>query len=756
MKRKIYICMSILMAFLLSLNIVHAQEASNIPSYELSTIEKDMLEAYKSGKTQDPSFIQMRKEKATKFGLLDYCDENYFLTDVFYKKYSDNYLIHDGLIILDRYVAGYQNISPNIALYSSNTVMNVEHHRFEDGQGHYIANGIWLLSNSIYAFCAEGLNSSPAAGDALSDAYEINNVNLRKCLYYGYKGPQDILSSRYGKSGAIVLTDELVSNAYSGTCIGKEANDGFHWNNTVSALWNEITSKPDPTSFKAYMVDVAGTGYNWQGVLKPNQKLVYGVYQPMGSLQIQKKSKLNIISDNNASYTFKGAIYGLYKDAECKEKVDEFVVQENGYSNVISNLSIQTYYVQEIKAPHGYQKDTTVYKANIKENQMVVISVSDVPQTNIVDLVLQKKDAQTGNKAQGMASLANAQYVFKFYGGLYDEDPALKKIQPLRTWTLKTDKTGNIQMNDTFKVSGDDFYKDGDGNIVLPLGTITVKESLPPQGYQLDFNVYVQKLDTNSSASAHFTSFNTFSVSDNVIRLKVVKVQEGTDIPLPNVTFKHTMATLPFPKQEKTNEKGEFELVGLTKGLHTLQEFKTLDGYVLNETPIQFEVLSDGSISKNEWIVNNTLRIENQVKPYTLRIVKKNSVNELLDGAIFGLYSDSECKELIEQQTSVNGIVRFENLLNKQKYYVKEIKAPAGYQKDKTIYECFTDFIPALNQYDVYINQEKKNVYQDGFVSLDLINEKMTKLPHTGSNQTLVLMGLGMLMVLIMLQREKK
>lgn len=47
----------------------------------------------------------------------------------------------------------------------------------------------------------------------------------------------------------------------------------------------------------------------------------------------------------------------------------------------------------------------------------------DVPQTNLVDLVLVKQDAETGNKAQGMASLKDAKYEFKFYGGLYDKDP---------------------------------------------------------------------------------------------------------------------------------------------------------------------------------------------------------------------------------------------------------------------------------------------------------------------------------------------
>ncbi len=86
-------------------------------------------------------------------------------------------------------------------------------------------------------------------------------------------------------------------------------------------------------------------------------------------------------------------------------------------------------------------------------------------------------------------------------------------------------------------------------------------------------------------------------MKDTVNRLKLIKVQEGTQIPLPNVLFKHTMPNLPFPLQEKTNDKGEIEWMGLTKkGKHTLTEFKTLDGYALNIQPIEFEVLSNGEI----------------------------------------------------------------------------------------------------------------------------------------------------------------
>ncbi len=39
-----------------------------------------------------------------------------------------------------------------------------------------------------------------------------------------------------------------------------------------------------------------------------------------------------------------------------KEKIGEFKIDENGKSNEIKDLDIGTYYINEILAPHGYQK----------------------------------------------------------------------------------------------------------------------------------------------------------------------------------------------------------------------------------------------------------------------------------------------------------------------------------------------------------------------------------------------------------------
>lgn len=733
MKTKIYICMSILMVFLLSLTMVNASEPI---TYRLTDVEMEMMNEYKKGNINTPEFIQMRKQKAEKNGLLDYCDENYFLEESFYDCYADAYLMKNGLIILDRYSAGFDS-SSNYVMARTSSVTNVFHHRYTDRNGYYITNCYYQLSNGYHAFCAEGLYANPTSGSQTSDPYLVNNANLKKCLYYGYGGPGDLLTSRYGASGAIVLTDELVSNAYSNNCISYANNNGYHWRTTVSGLWNEIVSKPEPSNYDVYMVDVQGQAYNWQGVVTPIQKLAYGINSPKGSVQLKKASQLQNVSSNNASYTFKDAKYGLYSDEGCTNKIADFTMDENGYSNVVSDLSLKTYYVYEENAPKGYAKDSTVYPVNIQDSQLVSISVTDIPQTNLVDLILQKKDKGT---KKSNASLKDAQYIFKFY----DKEPKTEGILPLKTWTMKTDEKGQIFMKDEYKVSGDDFYRDLDGNICLPLGTITVQELIPPQGYILDSTVFVQKIESKNNDVVHLNCFKTFEVFDQVNRLKLVKVQENTNIPLSNVTFKHWINESTYIGQKTTNEKGEIELVALSKGKHKLQEFKTMDGYVLDVKPIEFEVLEDGTISG----IDSLIRFENKVKPFTLKIQKKNDKNELLDGAVFGLFKDEECKECIEEKTTENGIVEFDELKNLKTYFVKEVKAPAGYQRNKQIYRLSTDFVPAIGQYDVYINHEKiDGLYVDEKVNMEFVNQRMVKLPHTGSSQTLLFSVLGFLIM---------
>jgi uncharacterized surface anchored protein len=78
------------------------------------------------------------------------------------------------------------------------------------------------------------------------------------------------------------------------------------------------------------------------------------------------------------------------------------------------------------------------------------------------------------------------------------------------------------------------------------------------------------------------------------------------------------------------------------------------------------------------------------VKDTTVKITKKDSsTGNAVAGAIYGVYSDKECKNLIVKMpaTDANGesSVSFEK--TQDTVYVKEITAPTGYLLDDTVYE---------------------------------------------------------------------
>ena len=120
---------------------------------------------------------------------------------------------------------------------------------------------------------------------------------------------------------------------------------------------------------------------------------------------------------------------------------------------------------------------------------------------------------------QGNASLAGAEFTWKYYTGFYNKDnlPA----EATRTWVTKTiaetDSDGTIhyvtKLADAYKVSGDSFYMQ-DGKAVLPLGTLTVEETKAPNGYLLD-GAYMQAGDK----------------SEQIKGLYVTQITEDGDMP---------------------------------------------------------------------------------------------------------------------------------------------------------------------------------------------------------------------------------
>lgn len=523
--------------------------------------------------------------------------------------------------------------------------------------------------------------------------------------------------------------------------------------------------------------------------------------QSKGKLSIMKKSANPDITDNNPCYSLKGAEYGVYKteaDAKAnKNKVNTLTIGKydssekyKDWSNEIE-LEAGTYYVKETKAPKGYALNPNAVKVVIEAGKNTWIGEEsndfvDYPQSDPVSVVLGKVDKETNkNKPQGSASLAGAEFTVKYYKGLYDEDPATKGQTPARTWVLKTDKDGYCELTDSYKVSGDDFFKDSNNVSTFPIGTVTIQETKAPKGYFINDKVFVEKI-TSSGGGENVFTFNEPKVLEKVIKFDIKKVQVGTTTPVSGAVFLHTK---PDGTTESltTNGSGKITITGLASGTHKIKEIKSPDGYQLNPNEVVFNVASGtGKITftsgTNSLVTHGTkdsgdgyATFADKVNPFNLKITKTNEHGKALKGAEFTLYSDADCKNVVDTQISdEKGLLSFKNLDVEKTYYFEETKAPQGYripvdENGKAyVHSVYVKATPQTNTFDFTIDNVQYNTSKtsgnirlegtknDRVVAVDITNKTTQLLPETGSNGTILLIGLGVAVIAFALYRSKK
>ena len=97
------------------------------------------------------------------------------------------------------------------------------------------------------------------------------------------------------------------------------------------------------------------------------------------------------------------------------------------------------------------------------------------------------KVSEDGDVIDNPASLEGAEFTIKFYAGQYTHDDLPSTAT--RQWVVKTMENARGKfvtgLNDKYKISGDEFYRDDKGNVTLPLGTVTIEETKAPAGYTL-------------------------------------------------------------------------------------------------------------------------------------------------------------------------------------------------------------------------------------------------------------------------------
>lgn len=301
----------------------------------------------------------------------------------------------------------------------------------------------------------------------------------------------------------------------------------------------KAATNPGQREAKFFLLEMQETSFGWRGefalVVFGNGgdqatmgvEKVYVEWEEDGWVQLEKSSASPSITDGNACYSLAGATYGIYKDAACASRVGGMTTDASGRAKS-GALQQGTYYVREESPSPGYGLDATVHRVQVRAGETATVTSSEPAQNDPAAMWVGKVDADTTESMpQGSASLAGAEYTVKYYAGYYSQSDLPQTAT--RTWVVKTDEEGRAVLLDSYKVSGDAFYKNSYGHPVIPLGTVTVQETKAPEGYLLgDQPIYVMQCREDG----HLESVETYNAPkdpEQVIRGGVEVKKEDSD-----------------------------------------------------------------------------------------------------------------------------------------------------------------------------------------------------------------------------------
>lgn len=314
------------------------------------------------------------------------------------------------------------------------------------------------------------------------------------------------------------------------------------------------------------------------------------------------------------------------------------VTDETGYFE--QELAYGKYQIIEVKTLEGYILNSEAISFEVNNNgQVIELSMANKRIKSEVKLL--KLDSETG------LPMPNVKFTIKAINGL----------EQGQTWEVITDESGYISME-------------------LPYGDYEITEVETLEGYVL--NTTPIKFSVNQDGQVIELSMENDRVKGNA---ELLKVDAETKEPLANVVFELECLE-GFNQGSKveliSDENGIVKISDLQYGKYRLTEIKTIEGYVLDSTPIEFEILNHGET------IN--LVMENRKIKGKIEIIKVDgNSNKKLQGAEFGIYDKD--KNLIEVITTDENGSATSSELNYGQYYYRELKSPEGYVVDGNFYE---------------------------------------------------------------------
>ncbi len=436
----------------------------------------------------------------------------------------------DALNITASALGGDLEVSAYAPQRMTRASTSVSHTRSAD-QIYYGYYTSYYTANGNAALCLDPNNSGlPAGNYPISRFLSPGSDSLLiKCAYYLYGGPgypqihhrfeAPNSMSAYGVCHAaasyIYINNASAFQGLSSTMI-----------ELLVALLNYVNSLPAPPSnFRAFLYNAGSSvtqpllSWEYDNSTPPSNPPTTPPTPPPppppGNLEIIKVSANTAMTDGNSAYSLGGAAFDAYDSYG--QRGGGVITDASGRAGFQGIPAGSGYYFTEVAAPNGYALNATRIPFSIASGQTTTIQVPNVPQSNPITALLRKRDSErNANKPQGGGTLAGAQFTIRYYKGLYTA-ANVQSAAPARTWVVRTDADGIAMLHPNYLVSGDAFYYNSSGVIVLPLGTVTIQETQAPAGYLSNGELFVRQITASGNSEAVYT-FSEPAVPEAPIR----------------------------------------------------------------------------------------------------------------------------------------------------------------------------------------------------------------------------------------------
>ena len=405
-----------------------------------------------------------------------------------------------------------------------------------------------------------------AAGGSPYAALSTNGVNwwnanvwericeAKDVVSYRFDTKEELLASGLAQRGDIIVATPDSSVPVGGTDRYGNSWDGhagFFWGSSPSEdlMWQSVHSS---NGFGT--IESGNQKSEIQGKVWPSHYILIPLGPSRGRVTVRKASSDPGVTDGNALYSVEGATYGLFSDEACTQDTGVRLTTRADGTSEAAEVAPGTYWVRELSEPRGYALSDEAVRVEVPAGGEAEASSADTPQANPLGVVLAKVDAENGKASPlGAGTLAGAEFEVRYYAGDYDEGSL--PAEPTRTWAVTTGEDGTADLS---SATGDELYRDADGNAVVPLGTVAIRETKAPEGYKASGETFVTHV-TAEGSSNRVSTYVAPTVSEQVRRgdLELVKVESGSMRRLAGVPFRITSATTGESHVIVTDENGQ-------------------------------------------------------------------------------------------------------------------------------------------------------------------------------------------------------